>query len=102
MAKLRIFKIVIPLAAKDPQAPERKGYHSPRNLARSWADRMSDSEEVVMDYLGTVAFSDPEAEEQQSGKVVEVSEKAKKLSMRSALGECQTRRGKSSESVTLS
>ena len=37
---------------------------------------MSDSEE---DYSGTLAFSESEAEEQQSAKVVEVSEKTKKF-----------------------
>ena len=45
---------------------------------RSWADRMSDSEEEQMDYSKVPTFSDSEAEDQPPSKLMEVSEKTRK------------------------
>ena len=56
----------------------RKSHRSPRD-SRSWAERMSDSEEERMDYTRIVHFSDSEAEDQPSTKLMEVSEKTKKF-----------------------
>ena len=50
-----------------------------RRTARSWADRMSDSESEGMDYSERIVFSDSEAEDQPNTRLVEVSEKTKKF-----------------------
>ena len=46
---------------------------------RSWADRMSDSEDERMDYTRPIWFSDSEAEDRPPSKLIEVSEKTEKL-----------------------
>ena len=68
--------------SRSPQPHRRKG-KSPergsRRPSRSWADRMSDSEEEEMDYTKGVDFSESETEDQPPVKLVEVSEKTKKF-----------------------
>ena len=54
----------------------RKGKSPVRN--RSWADRMSDSEDESMDY-SRIVFSESEAEDQPHAKLVEVSERTSKF-----------------------
>ena len=59
---------------------------------RSWADRMSDSEEEEMEY-NTVVFSNSEdgnqPESETKTRMVEVSEKTKGFSTRRVFRECQ-------------
>ena len=72
-------------AGKGEAAPTSHGARSkgkrPRSQgrsSRSWADRVSDDEDAPMDY-SEVVFSDSEAEDQPNDKMVEVSEKTKKI-----------------------
>ena len=60
-----------------------------RGQCRSWADRMSDSEDEQMDYTKVHTFSHSEAEDQPPSKLMEVSEKTKRF-----LHEKCTRRGR--------
>ena len=80
---------------KGKSPARRSGGRSPRD-SRSWADRMSDSEEERMDYAGSVHFSDSEAGDQPSTKLVEVSERTRKF-----LQEKCTRRVTNSERKLL-
>ena len=57
----------------------RKGKSPARSSGPSWAERMSASEEEIMDYTKEVQFSDSETEDQSSAKVMEVSGRTKKF-----------------------
>ena len=62
---------------RDKSKRQRSRSPHTSRASRSWANRMSNSEEEVMDYVRAVNFSDSEAEDQHTSKLLEVSEKTR-------------------------
>ena len=85
------------LASRDKSSSKCKASAKQRRTRHSicsWVDRMLDLESERKDSSGRIVFSDSEAEDQPNTRLVEVLEKTKHFSMKSALGECLTVTGR--------